>query len=775
MQYRPTTMRRDELRPFHVTQGAGLLASLGWAIALTACGDGDGHGSATQDPIPLTCESVRDAPSDLARFARLSVSGTRNRSGGNPAIESRDSIATIRDDSEETSWKVPLGESFVEVDLQPALGRAVALSHAAMQFDGPPPKTLAVDLLDGCGGNVRATLPWSTASVALDFIDACAACIRIRLQTDTETSLKGLELITHDAAVAARLASRESLRFADGPPPITEPNSGVIEGFYGVPWSWRERKDMLVSMALGGLGLYLYAPKDDDLHRSGWRVPYPDAEVAKFGDFATVASELGITPFFGVSPFGDYDTESADDYNALLDKLLSLAHAGFTGVALLADDIDLFEDVGVSGALGAAHADVMRRLLADILAQIASAKFIFVPTVYNDAQLRKYGAQGVAYLEALASLDADVQIMWTGSGVFADTMTATDLDAASTAIGRAPLIWDNYWANDITDAAYGRVLLGPLRGREAALPSAVSGLAFNPSIQGGLSRLALSTAAAFLRAPADYDPESARSRAAENEAALADMRGDMREDAREPADALGRSGNVTDTARFAMELFDGHGLNIPANAALETAHVTLKHSLEKGPYVDTFVGNQMLAVVARMAVFDSELHHSGLLADVVDELAFPAAKVRHEGEAGLWLMRALGERLSSRDATDSIAHAQAALEASAAARFKLGDGELESLRDQIAALPDDDQGVLEVPLSADPPPACRVGAEISWVPFASAAIDIEAFGMPGATVSNDLIRWTPPHAGRFRVVTVAGRPDEIPGWNYRQHEFVCLP
>ena len=713
--------------------------------------------------------SANGAASDLARFARLNASGTRDGDDGRGAIESRDAIATIRDDSGKTGWKVPLGDSSVELDFQPWLGRPVSLAQAAVKFDGPVPATVAVELLDACGGSVLATVPWPEPGAALDLGDACAACVRIRLSTNVDTTLTLLELLTHDDALASQLGAVESRALPDGPPPITQPNSGVIEGFYGVPWSWRERKDMLVSMALGGLGLYLYAPKDDELHRGEWRVPYPDEEITKFGVFASLANEFGITPYFGVSPFGDYDSANEHDYDALLDKLLSLASAGFTGVAILADDIDLFASVDVGGDLGAAHAAVVKRLVGDLRAQFGSTKFIFVPTVYNGAQLNRRGSEGVAYLEALATLDADVQIMWTGAGVFADTMTSTEMLAVAAAIRRDPLIWDNYWANDATDAAYGRILLAPLRGRDATLPAAVSGLGFNPSIQGALSRLAVSTAAEFLRAPKDYDADAARAAAANTERTFID--------AQRPDD-LPESG-ATDTARFAMELFDGHGLHVPDNAALYIAHATLEHDLNKSPYVGTFVGKQMLAVVARMAVFDSELHHSALLADFVDELAFPAAKVRHEGEAGLWLMRALGERNSNRDATDSLARAQAALDASAATRFKLGVGELESLRDQIAALPNDDQGFEEVALSDDAPPDCRLGGELSWKPFAIAPnavpIDVEAFGMAGASAEADAIRWTPPHAGRFRVVAIAGRADDTPGWNFRQHEFLCLP
>ncbi len=42
---------------------------------------------------------------------------------------------------------------------------------------------------------------------------------------------------------------------------------GVIEGFYGPPWSHQDRLDVLRFMGREGLNTYIYAPKDDPYHR----------------------------------------------------------------------------------------------------------------------------------------------------------------------------------------------------------------------------------------------------------------------------------------------------------------------------------------------------------------------------------------------------------------------------------------------------------------------------------------------------------------------------
>jgi hypothetical protein len=49
--------------------------------------------------------------------------------------------------------------------------------------------------------------------------------------------------------------------------------SGVIEGFYGPPWSEAERLQLFATLQAQGLNTYVYAPKDDLKHRALWREP----------------------------------------------------------------------------------------------------------------------------------------------------------------------------------------------------------------------------------------------------------------------------------------------------------------------------------------------------------------------------------------------------------------------------------------------------------------------------------------------------------------------
>ncbi|MDZ7731697.1 MAG: beta-N-acetylglucosaminidase domain-containing protein [Acidimicrobiia bacterium] len=75
---------------------------------------------------------------------------------------------------------------------------------------------------------------------------------------------------------------------------------GVIEGFYGPPWSWDDRRHVSSRVCHGhGMTHYVYAPKDDPLHRARWREPYPDDEL---DHFERLVSDGTLEVGFAISP-----------------------------------------------------------------------------------------------------------------------------------------------------------------------------------------------------------------------------------------------------------------------------------------------------------------------------------------------------------------------------------------------------------------------------------------------------------------------------------------
>ncbi len=50
---------------------------------------------------------------------------------------------------------------------------------------------------------------------------------------------------------------------------------GVIEGFYGRPWSWQARAETVDFLQHEQFNSYVYAPKSDRQLRRAWREPHP--------------------------------------------------------------------------------------------------------------------------------------------------------------------------------------------------------------------------------------------------------------------------------------------------------------------------------------------------------------------------------------------------------------------------------------------------------------------------------------------------------------------
>ncbi|HEY4400407.1 MAG TPA: protein O-GlcNAcase, partial [Acidimicrobiia bacterium] len=282
--------------------------------------------------------------------------------------------------------------------------------------------------------------------------------------------------------------------------PRPVPLRGVIEGFYGQPWSLRDRLAVIEFLAERGMNAYVYAPKSDPKHRDRWRDAYDTAEIAEFRTLAEHATRLSTRFGFALSPGLDIDYRGGRDQDALLQKLAPLLDAGVEWVVLALDDIPNRPGLALE------QVDLTAWLLDSLRSRRADIRLTLVPTEY-------VGTRPTSYLEDLAAgLPADVDVMWTGPTVCSPVVRAADARAWATALaGRRPLLWDNYPVNDGTMER--SLHLGPYRGREPELTDELDGVLCNPMLQPRASQVALATAADFLCAPEKYDPAASWSRA----------------------------------------------------------------------------------------------------------------------------------------------------------------------------------------------------------------------------------------------------------------------
>ena len=115
---------------------------------------------------------------------------------------------------------------------------------------------------------------------------------------------------------------------------------GLIEGFYGPPWSHEERLDLLRFAVAEGFNTWVHAPKDDPYHRRLWRDAYPEPELERFAELAAEAQRLAVDFAYAIAPGLDVCYSKESEWEALLAKLEQLRGAGISIFQLLWDDVE---------------------------------------------------------------------------------------------------------------------------------------------------------------------------------------------------------------------------------------------------------------------------------------------------------------------------------------------------------------------------------------------------------------------------------------------------
>jgi hypothetical protein len=286
------------------------------------------------------------------------------------------------------------------------------------------------------------------------------------------------------------------------------PSLGVIEGYYGRPWSWAERTQTAQFLAARGYGFFLYAPKADVFLRRRWRESHPPTEAQAIGAFAAHCRALGMAFGVGLSPFEIYRSFDDEAKAALADKLAQLDSLGVQRLAILFDDMR-----GDIPDLAARQADILHW----IGARSAAQRLIMCPTYYSDDPGLdvSFGERPPGYLEALGgALDPAIDVFWSGPEVCARELSPGHLARVGEALRRRPLLWDNYPVNDGPRMSP-FLHLRAFTGRSAAIAPLIAGHAVNPALQPVLSCVAaLSLVESYEQGPA-YDYGAAFRRAAD--------------------------------------------------------------------------------------------------------------------------------------------------------------------------------------------------------------------------------------------------------------------
>ncbi len=271
---------------------------------------------------------------------------------------------------------------------------------------------------------------------------------------------------------------------------------GIIEGFYGKPWSWAARAETVTFLAPHGYRFYIYAPKADAFLRERWQEEHSREDTEHLQMFAAHCREFGVRFGIGLSPFEIYRDFDRGARAALARRLNNFAAIGIDDLAILFDDMK-----GDVSGLAEKQADI-----AHWAAERMSVKRLIVcPTYYSDDPVldRIFGRRPSNYLEEFgARLDPSIDIFWTGEEVCAQAFTPGHLERICGLLGRKPVLWDNYPVNDGKRMSQ-YLHLRAFTGRPAAMAHHISAHAINPASQPVLSRIpALSLAESYAKGDA---------------------------------------------------------------------------------------------------------------------------------------------------------------------------------------------------------------------------------------------------------------------------------
>jgi len=286
---------------------------------------------------------------------------------------------------------------------------------------------------------------------------------------------------------------------------------GVIEGFYGMPWTHAERLDMIGFLSRHGYNAYFYSPKDDPYLRERWMEAHPEAAVSALDELIRTAASGNVRFVYCLSPGLSMEYASGKHLDLLLKKYRAMYGRGVRYFALLFDDIPLrllhSADMDRYDHLAAAHVDVTLRVWEEMGSWPEAVKLIICPTQYN-------GLGKEPYIRHLGlHVPKEIDLFWTGRFVCSPFLTDGDAMRFQEYTGHKPLYWDNYPVNDLAMA--NELHIGPLQHRDPDLWRHSAGYVANAMSRPECSKIPLITTAAYLRDPHGYDPHASWAQAVE--------------------------------------------------------------------------------------------------------------------------------------------------------------------------------------------------------------------------------------------------------------------
>lgn len=262
---------------------------------------------------------------------------------------------------------------------------------------------------------------------------------------------------------------------------------GVVEGFYGIPWSHQTRLSLIDIYGRYKMNYYIYGPKDDPYHSSPyWREEYPEDEAKELHELVEACKRNRVHFVWAIHPGKDIRWDE-EDYNNLLNKFEAMYALGVRAFAIHFDDIE-----GV-GAHPLRQTELANRLTEEFVKAKGDVEPLIVcPTEYT--RLWANPTERGSLVLYGNTLDPEVDVFWTGDAVCSN-LTESTMEWVGSRIQRPALFW---WNFPVTDYARHIVMQGPVYGLSTTMDETKTrGIVSNPMEHGEASKLALYSTADY--------------------------------------------------------------------------------------------------------------------------------------------------------------------------------------------------------------------------------------------------------------------------------------
>ena len=239
-------------------------------------------------------------------------------------------------------------------------------------------------------------------------------------------------------------------------------NRGIIEGYYGVPYTAEVTKDLFRFMARYKLNTYMYGAKSDPYHSRFWSDQYPESitdEQLHIGylsqsmlkDITDVAHSCKVNFIWAIHPGRAFTNPEDKDVNKrIMEKFESMYGLGVRQFGVFVDDVGVPYDAPTQ-KLGADRLSELQGMLDGRWNTPGAAPADTVKPLHYVPQLYAYAwaspEKARMFFQSLSSVQQKVNIYITGRAVWT-VPNNEDLSVVKDYMGRTASWWWNYPCND---------------------------------------------------------------------------------------------------------------------------------------------------------------------------------------------------------------------------------------------------------------------------------------------------------------------------------------